>query len=73
MRSVVVLLLLIAAPVLVQAQGLTETGWQLVSLGPAGAETRVVAGTTVTAKFGQDGRVGGSTGCNNYGGAYEVR
>lgn len=73
MRSLVVLLLLIAAPVLVQAQDLTQTGWQLVSLGPSGTETRVVPGTTVTAKFGQDGRVGGSTGCNTYGGSYEVR
>ena len=66
-------LLLIAVPAVVQAQNLTETGWQLVSFGPSGSETRVVPGTTVTARFGEDGRVGGSTGCNNYGGTYEVR
>jgi heat shock protein HslJ len=82
MRSVV-LLLLLTAPVLVQAQTgrslstdqrvLTGTDWRLVSLGPAGSETDVVTGTTVTARFGEDGRIGGSTGCNTYSGSYEVR
>jgi heat shock protein HslJ len=67
------LVLLIAVPAVVQTQTLAGTEWRLVSLGPSGAETDVVAGTTVTAKFGEDGRVGGSTGCNNYGGTYEVR
>ena len=76
-------LLLITAPVLVRAQPgrnlstdqrvITGTEWQLVSLGPAGSEADVVAGTTVTLKFGEDGRASGSTGCNSYGGTYEVR
>ena len=76
-------LLLITVPVLVQAQpgrnssidqqALTGTEWQLVSLGPAGSEADVVPGTTVTLKFGEDGRASGSTGCNSYGGTYEVR
>ena len=76
-------LLLVTAPVLVQAQAsrdlstgqrvLAGTNWRLVSLGPPGAETDIVAGTTVTANFGEDGRIGGSTGCNSYGGTYEVR
>lgn len=73
MRSLIVVLLLIGAPLLVQAQALTGAEWRLVSLGPSGAETDVVQGTTVTAKFGEDGRVGGSTGCNSYGGTYQVR
>ena len=75
MRSIVVLLLLlVAVPAVVQGQRvLPGTEWRLVSLGPSGAETDVVAGTTVTANFGEDGRVGGSTGCNSYGGTYEVR
>lgn len=84
MRFLVVLvLLLVPFTVVVQAQTgrglstgqqvLAGTEWRLVSLGPTGAETDVVAGTTVTAKFGEDGRVGGSTGCNTYGGTYEVR
>lgn len=73
----VVVLLLLAAPALVQAQPnqrvLAGTEWQLVSLGPSGSESNVVTGTTPTANFGEDGRVGGNTGCNNYGGTYEVR
>ena len=81
--SFVMVLLLLVAPALVQAQPgrelstgqrvLAGTEWQLVSLGPPGSETNIVAGTTPTLNFGEDGRVGGSTGCNNYGGTYEVR
>jgi heat shock protein HslJ len=52
---------------------LTGTEWRLVSIGPAGAEANLVAGTTVTLKFGEDGRASGSTGCNSYGGTYQVR
>lgn len=84
MRFAVLLgLLLLFMPVLAQAQPgrnmstdqrvLTGIDWQLVSLGPAGSEDDVVQGTTVTLKFGEDGRATGSTGCNSYGGTYEVR
>lgn len=75
MRTVVLLLLLlVAVPTLVQGQrSLPGTEWRLVSFGPPGSEADVVQGTTVTANFGEDGRVGGSTGCNSYGGTYEVR
>src|SRR5690348_14047652 len=52
---------------------LAGTEWRLVSLGPAGGEAGLVAGTTVTLKFGEDGRATGSTGCNNYNGTYQVR
>jgi len=52
---------------------LTGIDWRLVSLGPAGSETTVVAGTTVTLRFAEDNRASGSTGCNNYGGTYQVR
>lgn len=52
---------------------LTGTDWRLVSLGPAGAEADIVAGTIVTLKFGDDGRANGSTGCNSYSGTYQVR
>jgi heat shock protein HslJ len=54
-------------------RSLTGIDWQLVSLGPVGAETAVIAGTTVTLKFAEDGRANGSTGCNSYGGTYQVR
>jgi len=52
---------------------LTGIDWRLISLGPAGAETGVVAGTTVTLTFGEDNRANGSTGCNSYSGTYQVR
>lgn len=52
---------------------LTGTEWRLVSFGPAGSETDVVAGTTVTLNFAEDGRASGSTGCNSYSGTYQVR
>jgi heat shock protein HslJ len=81
--SVLLVLVVMGAGVLVQAQPgrnlstdqrvLTGTEWRLVSLGPAGSETDVIAGTTVTLKFGEDGRASGSTGCNMYNGSYQVR
>lgn len=52
---------------------LAGTDWRLVSLGPSGGEASLVAGTTVTLKFGEDGRASGSTGCNSYSGTYQVR
>lgn len=77
------LLVLVLLGIAVQAQTsrdlstdqrvLTGIDWRLVSLGPVGAETNIVAGTTVTMKLGEDERVSGSTGCNSYGGTYQVR
>src|SRR6185295_120894 len=52
---------------------LTGIDWRLVSLGPTGAETSVVAGTTVTLRLGEDNRASGSTGCNSFSGTYQVR
>lgn len=81
--SVLAVLALMSFVVLAQAQTtrdlstdqrvLTGTEWRLVSIGPAGSEAGLVAGTTVTLKFGEDGRASGSTGCNSYGGTYQVR
>ena len=80
MRSVLAVLVLMSFAVVAQSQTLSTdqrvlTGieWRLVSFGPAGSEASLVAGTTVTLKFGQDGRASGSTGCNSYGGTYQVR
>jgi len=52
---------------------LTGIEWRLISLGPAGSETTAVAGTTVTLRFAEDNRASGSTGCNSFSGAYQVR
>ena len=73
---VLVVLHVLCVVLLAQAQpgrDLTGTDWRLVSLGPTGAEQNVVPGTTVTLTLGEDGRAGGSTGCNSYGGSYQVR
>lgn len=82
-RSILAILAMMSCAVLAQAQPsrnlstdqrvLTGTEWRLASIGPAGAEAGLVAGTTVTLKFGEDGRASGSTGCNSYGGTYQVR
>jgi putative lipoprotein len=54
------------------AGNLVDTRWQLVSMGPAGAQEDPLEGTTVTLEFQRDGLVGGSSGCNSYGGTYQV-
>jgi heat shock protein HslJ len=57
----------------VQKDCLAGTEWKLVSFGKAGAESPVLEKTAVTIKFGADGKAGGSSGCNSYGGEYQVR
>ena len=49
---------------------LANTEWRLTSFGESGTESPVLDGTTITLKFGGDGRAGGSGGCNSYGGQY---
>ena len=83
MRFVVLVFLVLFATVLAQGQPgrelstdqrvLTGIEWRLVSLGPIGSEQDVIPGTTVTLRLGEDGRASGSTGCNSYGGSYQVR
>jgi len=51
-----------------EATALADTMWQLQSL--QGAE--VAAGTEITAVFGADGTLSGSSGCNNYSTSYTV-
>ena len=52
---------------------LTTTRWVATTInnGKGGAQS-VVAGSTVTAVFAEDGTVAGSGGCNNYNGTYTV-
>jgi len=58
--------------VFARALMLNGTQWQLVSLGAAADPTPVLSDTTVTLIFGDAGDVGGSGGCNTYGGSYSV-
>lgn len=52
--------------------GLENTRWQLVALGLTGAQTPVIADSTITLEFDAAGEVSGSGGCNSYGGAYTI-
>lgn len=62
-----------AAPgAVTEGDPLVETSWHLTTFGPTGAETPVVADSTVTLAFSADGTAGGNTGCNSYGGDYTV-
>ena len=49
---------------------LTGTTWTLDSIYTGDAVSSVITGTTITAVFGEDGRVTGSAGCNNYFASY---
>lgn len=49
---------------------LANTEWKLTSIKSDVAESQVVEGTTITLKFGPDGRASGSGGCNSYAGGY---
>jgi heat shock protein HslJ len=51
---------------------LVGTNWSLESFHTADAVSSVIAGTTITAVFGEDGRVSGSAGCNRYFAQYTV-
>lgn len=51
---------------------LANTTWQLVSYGDANNPTTPIGNTPISAQFGEDGTVTGSTGCNSYGGNYVV-
>jgi len=52
---------------------LVGTTWQLTAYNNGkGGITSVLAGTEITAVFGEDGMVAGSAGCNDYKATYEV-
>lgn len=54
------------------ANGLTGSQWQLASYGVPGEETPALDENPVTIQFGPENQVGGSGGCNTYGGNYAV-
>ncbi len=52
---------------------LTDTTWQATGINNGtGGVTSLVADSTVTAEFADDGTLTGSAGCNSYNGSYEV-
>jgi heat shock protein HslJ len=54
-------------------RNLINTSWTLVSFGQPGAETPVIAGSTVTLEFNAEGRASGSGSCNSYSAQYQVK
>lgn len=50
--------------------GLTDTAWQLESWISGDEASAPVADSLITLEFSADGRVGGTGGCNRYGGTY---
>lgn len=56
-----------------QPAELTGATWQLTGYNNGkNAVVSVLGGTAITAVFGEDGRVSGSAGCNNYFASYEI-
>ena len=51
------------------AASLDGTSWRLVAFESAGASAPPAAGTQITLEFDQ-GKIGGTSGCNSYGGGY---
>jgi heat shock protein HslJ len=51
---------------------LVGTNWTLDSFYTGDAVSSLIAGTTITAVFDEDGRVAGSSGCNHYFASYNV-
>src|SRR4030065_2548249 len=70
------LILIIAACTSLQTSGgelAIPSRWKLVSFAKTGVETPVVQDSTITMEFAEKGQIGGTGGCNSYGGEYEVQ
>jgi heat shock protein HslJ len=56
-----------------QEQSLAGTAWQVTGFNNGRqAVVSVLSGTSITATFGEDGRVAGSAGCNQYNATYTI-
>jgi heat shock protein HslJ len=53
-------------------ENLAGTRWTLVSMSKPEEETPVIKGSSVTLEFQEGGPVGGSGGCNSFGGQYQI-
>ena len=72
----VIFILVVNVPGIHASAGSTmvQDNWTLVSYAdPSGVLVPVLSGTTVTARFGSDGRVFGSAGCNQYSGVFSLK
>jgi len=58
-------------PVAPAGTDLADTKWKLVDMGGPAATMPALGDANVTLEFA-DGRVGGNSGCNTYGGGYEL-
>lgn len=56
----------------VPRDALAGTSWSVRTFGPLRAQTRLVRGTTLTLKFGNEGEVSGSSGCNTFTSSYTI-
>jgi len=65
-------ILTFAKTVLPAPEPLVGTNWTLESFHTADAVSSVIATTTITAVFGDDGQVSGSAGCNRYFARYTI-
>jgi len=65
--TVLLLLALTGCGMLANADTLDGTSWTVTEMGG----TPLVEGSAITVQF-NDGQIGGSAGCNSYGGTYEI-
>ena len=64
------LLLSACSPAAPQLPDLAGTSWSLVSHGPVDAQISALEGVDTKLTFDQEGQVGGTFGCNSFGGDY---
>jgi heat shock protein HslJ len=57
----------------ITAGKLAGTQWELNSYGPRGSEIALADGAKITMAFTGENKMGGTDGCNIFGGNYEVR
>ena len=75
-------LLLITLGLIISACTSTQPGgealtvpskWNLMSFGKSGTETPIIQDSIITLEFAENDQVGGTGGCNSYGGKFEVQ
>lgn len=67
---VITILTVVLVPAAAAQSDFVGTQWQLVSYGPSGAETPVVADSNITLTFESENQITGNGGCNGYSGSY---